>query len=82
MNHEPINDYFKTLNTEIVKSAEFVNWTQFGSGNAGYSEAVFIHPTDPNIVFNFPDMFNSYRSTDGGSTWLSLTLPTPKGGGF
>lgn len=72
LNHEPLNDYFKTLNTEIVQSEEFVTWTQFGPGSAGYSEAVFTHPTDPNVIFNFPDMFNSYRSTDAGATWLSV----------
>ena len=69
----PLNeDYFNKLSTEKVKSSGDVKWTQFGPGNSGYSESVFTHPTNANVVFNFPDMFNSYRSLDGGETWNTV----------
>lgn len=64
--------YFDTLNSQKMTSENFVNWTPFGPGNAGYSESVYLHPTDPNVLFNMPDMGNFYRSGDGGKTFTAI----------
>ncbi len=64
--------YFDKLNSEIIISDADITWNQFAVGNAGYSECFFTHPTDPNTIFNFPDMGNSYRSTDGGKSFHTI----------
>ncbi|ONI45085.1 hypothetical protein AN642_01845, partial [Epulopiscium sp. SCG-B10WGA-EpuloA2] len=65
-------EYCEILQRETVTSKDYVEWTQFAPGNAGYSESIFIHPTDPNTIFNFPDMHNTYRSLDGGINWHTV----------
>ncbi|ONI45181.1 hypothetical protein AN641_04555 [Candidatus Epulonipiscioides gigas] len=70
--HVYVSDYFKTLNTQVVKSSEDVEWVQFAPGMSGDSDGTFIHPTDDNVLFSFPDMGNSYRSIDGGKTWHTI----------
>lgn len=65
-------EYFETLQKEVVISEDYVEWLQFAPGNAGYSEYIFTHPTDAKTIFNFPDMHNSYRSTDGGANWKTV----------
>ncbi|ONI47801.1 hypothetical protein AN643_03930 [Candidatus Epulonipiscioides saccharophilum] len=69
---EYINEYFEKLNREDIKSSDNVEWVQFAPGNAGDSDGTFIHPTDDNIMFSFPDMGNGYRSGDGGLTWETV----------
>lgn len=71
-NYKPLNEYFKIMNEKKVKSEECVTWYQFGPGTAGDTENVFIHPTDANYVYNFPDMQNSYISVNGGKTYQSV----------
>ncbi|OON94622.1 MAG: hypothetical protein ATN31_00305 [Candidatus Epulonipiscioides saccharophilum] len=71
-NYEALNEYFKLMNEKKMKSEDFVTWYQFGPGTAGDTENVFIHPTDPNYVYNFPDMQNSYISKNGGQTYQSV----------
>lgn len=65
-------EYFETLNKQKVISEDYIKWEQFAPGNAGYSEAVNIHPTDPNTLFNSPDMGNHYVSHDQGNKFLSM----------
>lgn len=67
-----LNDYSETLNTAHMPSTDLVDWVQFAPGNAGDSDGVFIHPTNDDIMFSFPDMGNAYRSADGGKTWTTL----------
>ncbi len=71
-NYDYINDYFKTLNTEKVISTEEVEWVQFAPGTSGDSDGIFVHPTDDNFMYSFPDMNNSYMSDDGGLTWTTV----------
>ncbi len=75
------NDYFTTLNSSQIDSSEDVLWQQFGPGNSGDNESFFIHPTKNNICFSFPDMGNSYRSEDGGSSWTTLLDSDSSNGG-
>ncbi|OON96575.1 MAG: hypothetical protein ATN31_09480, partial [Candidatus Epulonipiscioides saccharophilum] len=65
-------EYCELLPIKTVISEEYVEWEQFAPGNAGYSESIFIHPTDPETIFNFPDMHNTYRSIDGGTNWHTV----------
>ncbi len=71
-NYEYINEYFKTLNTSKVISSEEIEWVQFAPGTAGDSDGIFIHPTDDNYMYSFPDMNNSYMSDDAGLTWTTV----------
>ncbi|ONI43848.1 hypothetical protein AN641_01315 [Candidatus Epulonipiscioides gigas] len=72
VSYEYINEYFEELNTKTLTSSDNVEWVQFAPGNAGDSDGVFIHPTDDNTMFSFPDMGNAYMSGDGGKTWDTI----------
>ena len=64
--------YFSKLRTEKVTSHNSVNWVQFGPGMAGYCEHFWIHPTDDNFMYQSPDMFDSYYTSDNGESWKTL----------
>ncbi|OON93223.1 MAG: hypothetical protein ATN31_06925 [Candidatus Epulonipiscioides saccharophilum] len=64
--------YFNTLNSTKVISEDYINWIQFAPGNAGYSEKIHIHPTDPNTFFNSPDMGNHYVTYDQGNRFITI----------
>jgi photosystem II stability/assembly factor-like uncharacterized protein len=64
--------YFKKLHSDRVTSSEVVNWEQFGPGNSGYCEEFWCHPTDVNVMFMSPDMYNSYGSWDNGKSWQTI----------
>lgn len=64
--------YFDRLHREKVISSERVEWTQIGPGMAGYCEAFWCHPTDADVMFMSPDMYNSYGTWDGGRTWQTI----------
>ncbi|NIJ45266.1 photosystem II stability/assembly factor-like uncharacterized protein [Wenyingzhuangia heitensis] len=64
--------YFKKLQTEKVASDERLKWTLIGPGNSGYSEDLFIHPTDPNVMFLNYDMGNAYRTENKSKSWVTL----------
>jgi len=64
-------DFSKIDNTRI-NSDPSVTWQQFGPGGSGNNYYLFWHPTDPNIVFQGPNMYNAYRSTDQGKTYQGI----------
>lgn len=64
--------FFKKLQNERVQSSDLVTWQQFGPGMSGYCEAYWCHPTDPNVMFMSPDMYNSYGTWDGGKSWQTI----------
>lgn len=64
--------YFKKLQTEKVSSDERLKWTLIGPGNSGYSEDLFIHPTDPDVMFLNYDMGNAYRTENKSKSWVTL----------
>ncbi len=65
-------EYFKQLQTTAIKSSDKVEWRQIGPGNSGYCEKLWCHPTDANVMFQSPDMYNSYGSWDGGKSWQTI----------
>ncbi|WP_075589671.1 sialidase family protein [Labilibacter marinus] len=64
--------YFKTLQSQRVESSDLVEWTQVGPGMAGYCEEFWCHPTDANVMFMSPDMYNSYGTWDNGESWQTI----------
>ncbi|MDO6802932.1 hypothetical protein Q4595_10770 [Wenyingzhuangia sp. 1_MG-2023] len=66
------SSYFKKLQTEKVSSDERLKWTLIGPGNSGYSEDLFIHPTDANVMFLNYDMGNAYRTENKSKSWVTL----------
>ncbi|MGY6647348.1 VPS10 domain-containing protein [Wenyingzhuangia sp. IMCC45574] len=66
------NAYFKKLQTERIESDNRVQWTLIGPGNSGYSEDLFIHPTDANTMFVNYDMGNAYRTNNKSKSWVTL----------
>lgn len=64
--------YFETLDKEVVASEDYIYWEQFAPGNAGYSEGVHMHSTDPNTFYNLPDMKNRYVTFDQGNHFVSM----------
>ncbi|TXE06304.1 hypothetical protein FUA26_15140 [Seonamhaeicola algicola] len=73
------NDYFKKLNSETVLSTDLVTWRQVGPGMSGYCEEFWCHPTNENVMFMSPDMFNTYGSWDAGKTWHTVKNPDGDG---
>lgn len=64
-------DFSKIDNTRI-ESDPAVTWRQFGPGGSGNNYYLFWHPTDPNIVFQGPNMYNAYRSVNRGETYHGI----------
>lgn len=64
--------YFQKLQSEKVASSNKLEWQQFGPGMAGYCEEFWCHPTDKNVLFMSPDMYNSYGSWDNGVSWQTI----------
>ncbi|WP_366183100.1 hypothetical protein [Flavobacterium ovatum] len=64
--------YFKKLQSERVVSSNSVEWQQFGPGMSGYCEEYWCHPTNTNVMFMSPDMYNSYGSWDNGKSWQTI----------
>ena len=71
--------YFAKLQTQKVKSTPDLEWTVIGPGNSGYSEELYIHPTDSNVMFLDYDMGNSYGTWDKSNSWQSLNDSDGKG---
>ena len=65
-------EYFNKLQTEKVISSDNLVWKPFGPGMAGYCEEFWIHPTDDNVMFQSPDMYNSYGTWDNGKSWQTI----------
>lgn len=65
-------EYFNKLQTEKVISTDKLEWTQVGPGMAGYCEEFWCHPTDENVMFMSPDMYNSYGTWDNGKSWQTI----------
>ncbi|WP_171973130.1 VPS10 domain-containing protein [Saccharicrinis aurantiacus] len=65
-------DYFDKLQTERIESSDVIEWTQFGPGMSGYCEEFWCHPTDENVMFQSPDMYNSYGTWDNGVSWQTI----------
>ncbi|MBE0393674.1 T9SS type A sorting domain-containing protein [Flavobacterium sp. PL002] len=65
-------NYFNDLKSAKSTSSNTINWQQVGPGNSGYCDAFFIHPTDDNTMFMFPDLDNAYLSSNDGETWETL----------
>ncbi|WP_139956911.1 VPS10 domain-containing protein [Flavicella sediminum] len=66
------SSYFQKLKTEKISSSEEITWNQFGPGMAGYCEEFWCHPTDENVMFMSPDMYNSYGTWDNGLSWHTI----------
>ena len=64
-------DFFK-IDTQRINSDPSVIWRQFGPGGSGNNYYIFWHPTDSNTLFQGPNMKNSYRSTDRGTTYHGI----------
>ncbi|WP_156152584.1 T9SS type A sorting domain-containing protein [Flammeovirga sp. OC4] len=64
--------FFKELQTTKLTSNNEYVWTQFGPGMSGYCEEFWCHPTDDDVLFMSPDMYNSYGSWDGGNSWHTI----------
>ncbi len=73
------NNFFAKLQTQKVKSDPNLEWTVIGPGNSGYSEELFIHPTDSKTMFLNYDMGNSYRTIDKSKSWKTLNDPDGRG---
>ncbi|ANQ51897.2 hypothetical protein MY04_4562 [Flammeovirga sp. MY04] len=66
---------FSKLDSERIESVPTVKWEQFGPGGSGNNYHIYWHPTDPNTVYQGPNMGNSYRSTDRGETYEGIMDP-------
>ncbi|MDO6736338.1 VPS10 domain-containing protein [Wenyingzhuangia sp. 2_MG-2023] len=64
--------YFQKLQSQKIASSDKLEWKQFGPGMAGYCEEFWCHPTDVNVLFMSPDMYNSYGSWDNGKSWQTI----------
>lgn len=64
-------DFQKIDNTRI-ESDPAVTWRQFGPGGSGNNYYLFWHPTDPDIIFQGPNMYNAYRSVNQGETYHGI----------
>lgn len=63
---------FSKLDQSKIISDDAVTWRQFGPGGSGNNYYLYWHPTDPNTVFQGPNMLNAYRSTDQGATYQGI----------
>ena len=63
---------FSKLDQSKITSDDAVTWRQFGPGGSGNNYYLYWHPTDPNTVFQGPNMLNAYRSTDQGKTYEGI----------
>jgi len=65
-------DLFSDLRTKRVTSNPAVQWQHFGPGMSGYIDMFWIHPTDPNAMFDSLDMGNSQGTWNGGESWGTI----------
>lgn len=77
MAQSPID--FNKMDTHRIDSDPSVEWTQFGPGGSGNNYHIYWHPTDPEVVFQGPNMGNSYRSADRGETYEGILDPDGPG---
>ena len=63
---------FTKIDKQRIASDPSVTWQQFGPGGSGNNYYLFWHPTDPNVVFQGPNMYNAYRSIDQGKTYEGI----------
>jgi len=64
--------YFQRLKTERVPSESDIEWKQFGPGNAGFSDFLRYHPTQPDVVVMGPDLFVVWQSENNGQSWFNI----------
>jgi len=64
--------YFRKLQSEQIESTDLVEWTQFGPGMSGYCEEFWCHPTNTDVMFMSPDMYNTYGTWDNGKSWHTI----------
>ncbi len=66
------NAYFNKLKTERVASEDDISWKQFGPGNAGFSNVLRYHPTNPDVVVMVPDLWVVWQSENNGTSWFNI----------
>ncbi len=66
------NAYFSRLKTERVPSEDDISWKQFGPGNAGFSNVLRYHPTNPDVVVMVPDLWVVWQSENNGTSWFNI----------
>ncbi|AXT53519.1 T9SS C-terminal target domain-containing protein [Aquimarina sp. BL5] len=64
--------YFQRLKTERVPSENDIEWKQFGPGNAGFSDFLRYHPTQPDVIVMGPDLFVVWQSENNGQSWFNI----------
>ncbi len=69
---ERVPAFFEELRSGRVESSEMVEWQQVGPGMSGYCEEFWCHPTNVDVMFMSPDMYNSYGTWDGGKSWQTI----------
>lgn len=65
-------EFMKAVQTGKVISENKVEWTQFGPGNAGFSNFLRYHPLLPDFCVESPDMGNTYQTEDNGKSWKTI----------
>ncbi|WP_082026778.1 T9SS type A sorting domain-containing protein [Flammeovirga sp. OC4] len=65
-------EYMSQVQTGKVKSGSEIEWTQFGPGNAGFSNFLRYHPLLPDFCVESPDMGNTYQTEDNGKSWTTI----------
>ncbi|ANQ51840.1 T9SS type A sorting domain-containing protein [Flammeovirga sp. MY04] len=66
------DEYMSQVQSGKVKSETKVKWTQFGPGNAGFSNFLRYHPLLPDFCVESPDMGNTYQTEDNGKSWKTI----------
>ncbi|NME68584.1 VPS10 domain-containing protein [Flammeovirga aprica] len=66
------DEYMTQVQTGKVKSDTKIKWTQFGPGNAGFSNFLRYHPLLPDFCVESPDMGNTYQTEDNGKSWKTI----------
>ncbi len=66
------NSGFGLLQTQKFTSSNRMSWVPIGPGLSGYNEFYWCHPTDKNVMFQAPDLFNSYGTWDNGKSWQTI----------
>lgn len=66
------SSFFSDLKIIDIESDPEIVWQQFGPGMSGFNLHTFWHPTDPNVVFQSPNMGPSYRSINKGDTFENI----------
>ena len=70
-----------TAQTSPVPPAQYGTWRSCRIGGGGYAQNVVLCPSDPKRCYSYVDVGGTFRSDDGGQTWLMLhgSLPAQDG---